>query len=72
MRLDVKPKFWKDCATLFGTALVEDRVQSSTLKSYMTAIKRTLIDDNYDWNDNRVLVNTLTKACRLINNKVRT
>ena len=38
----------------------------------MTAIKRTLIDDNYDWNDNRVLVNTLTKACRLINDKVRT
>ena len=36
------------------------------------AIKRILVDDGYDWNDTKVLLHSLTRACRLINDKVRT
>lgn len=72
MRLDKKPKFWENRATLFGVALVQDGLQSSTLKSYMSAIKNVLLDDGYPWDNNRVLVNTLTKACHMVNDSCRT
>lgn len=42
------------------------------MKSYVSAIKKTLIMDGYDGNDNLVLVRTLVKACRLIKDTVRT
>ena len=72
MRLDHKPKLCEDRATLFGAALIESEIQSSTLKSYFSAIKSILIDDNYEWDDNRLMIRTLTRACRAVNDKVRT
>ena len=30
-----------------------------------------LLKDNYDWNDNRVILGSLTKACKLTNDVVR-
>ena len=47
-------------------------IQSSTLKSYFSAIKGTLVDDGYNWDSSKVLVSTLTRACRLVNDRVRT
>ena len=47
-------------------------MQSQTLKSYISAIKGILIDDGYQWNQEKILINTLTKACKLINDRVRT
>ena len=41
------------------------------LKSYFSAIKGTLKDDGYDWNDSKVLLNTLTPACRVMNDKLK-
>ena len=72
IKLDDKPDSWEDRATLFGAYLIKKGVQSATLKSYMSAIKKTLINDGYHWRDEKVLFNTLTKSCRLINDKVRT
>ena len=72
MKLDQKPKFWEDRASLFGAALGEKGIQSSTLKSYMSVIKWTLINDNYPWDDDRVTLNTLMHACRVINDRVNT
>ena len=72
IKLDVKPKLWEDRASLFGAALVEDGFQSSTLKSYISAIKRILVDDGYQWDDKKMLLNTLTKACRMVNDRVKT
>ena len=47
-------------------------MQSSTVRSYVSAIKKTLVDDGYDWQDSKVLLGSLTRACRLINDRVRT
>ena len=47
-------------------------MKSTTVKSYVSAIKRFLIDDGYPWDDQKVLLGSLTKACRLINDKVYT
>ena len=70
--LDTKPDLWEDRATLFIGYLIESGVQSTTVKSYVSAIKKTLVMDGYDWNDNLVLVRSLVKACRIINDTVRT
>ena len=72
IQLDVKPQLWEDRASLFGAYLVDKGLQSSTLKSYFSAIKGTLIDDGYPWDDSKVLLGTLTKACKLVNDKVVT
>ena len=47
-------------------------MQSQTIKSYLSAIKKTLIMDGCKWNDDLVLVRSLAKACRIVNDSVRT
>ena len=70
--LDVKPKTWEERVTLFIAYKIENGMQSNTVKSYISAIKRLLIDDGYPWDDQKVLLGSLTKACKLINDKVHT
>ena len=70
--LDRRPRLWEDRTTLFIGYLINKGMQSSTVKSYVSAIKKTLIMDGYQWDDNLVLVRSLAKACRIINDKVRT
>ena len=71
IKLDVKPQYWEERTAMFLAHLAEGGAQSSTLKSYVSAIKRILTDDGYVWNDNIVLLSSLTKGCKLINDKVR-
>ena len=72
IRLDVKPRMWEDWTSLFIAYMVEQGLQSASVKSYVSAIKSILVTDGYPWNDNRVLLMTLTKACRMVNDKVYT
>ena len=62
--LDVKPITWEERASLFGASLVEKGVQSSTLKSYMSAIKRVLTDNGYSWDNNKLMLPVLTKVAK--------
>ena len=71
VQLDYLPESWEDRTTLYCTHLIEKGLQSATLRSYVSAIKGFLLDDNYKWNDDLVLLGTLTKACRLKNDKVK-
>ena len=50
---------------LFVGHLVESKRQSSTIKSYISAIKTVLRGDGVDINEDRYLLNSLTKACKL-------
>ena len=50
---------------------MEKQTQSSTLKSYVSAIKSKLIADDYPWNDKLVLMNALTGKCRKKNDRYR-
>ena len=56
VQLDNKPKFWEDRATLFIGYLIDKGMQSATVKSYVSAIKKTLVMDGYEWDENLVLV----------------
>ena len=69
--LNIKPKSWEDRVNLFIGYKIDQGMQSSTAKSYISAIKGMLVDDGYAWNDQKLLVASLTKACKLINDKVK-
>ena len=71
IRLDKRPKFWEDRASLFGTHLVNEGFQSSTLKSYIFAIKHVVKNDGYNWDDSKVLLYTLARACKQKNDSLR-
>ena len=47
-------------------------MQSSTVKLYVSAIKKTLVMDVYKWKDNEVLLSSLARACKIKNDMVRT
>ena len=72
IKLDRKPDSWEERVSLFGAYLVDKGRQSCTLKSYISAIKCILVDDGYLWDDNKVVLSTLVKACKIVNDRVRT
>ena len=63
---------WEEKTALFGAYLVDKGVQSSTLKSYFSAIKHILKLDGYIWDDNKILLNSLVRSCKLENDTVKT
>ena len=71
MSLDIIPKLWEDRVSMYCASLIKDGIQSSTLRSYISTIKCVLLDDNYPWQDELILICTLTRACRYINDRVR-
>ena len=72
VKLDIRPRLWEDRTTLFIAYLVENGFQLATIKSYISAIKSTLLLDGYDWDDSLVLARSLSRACKIINDRVRT
>ena len=72
IKLDHIPEKWEARLSLYLAYLIKIRqVQSGTVRSYVSAIKSTLIKDGYPWNDNDVLLNSITKSCKLKNDRVR-
>ena len=70
LRLDAKPDSWERQTAMFCTFLIDQGSQSSTIKSYVSAIKSVLRSEGYQWNDDLVLLNSLTRACHMINDQV--
>ena len=68
--LDERPKDWEDHASLFCVYLAESGNKSSTIRSYISAIKHNLIVDKYKWDDNKVLVNAVSRVCKIANDVV--
>ena len=72
IHLDRKPKSWSKRLILFIGYLIQNKRQSSTVKSYISAIKTVLKDNNIILNEDQYLITSLTKACRLVNDQVKT
>ena len=70
--MDSKPETWEDRIILFTGYLIQCKLKSSTIKSYISAIKAVLRQDDIFINENKCLINALTKACKYINDTVRT
>ena len=71
-RLDSKSKEWEQRVILFIGHLVELGKQSSTVKTYLSAIWAVLKIDGVVLNEDAFLVNALTRACRITNDRVKT
>ena len=73
LKLDHIPRRWEERLSLYCLYLIEIvGLQSSTIKTYVSAIKDTLVTDGYQWQDNLLLLRTLTSACRTQNDIFRT
>ena len=72
LRLDQSQKdvSWEERVVLFGSHLVNQGMQSSTIKSYFCAIKHILRTYGYDWDDNKAMLSSIMKSCKLLNDKV--
>ena len=57
---------------LFVGYLVEQKCKSSTIRSYILAIKSVLKDDGQELCEDQFLLTSLTKACKYQNDKVIT
>ena len=58
--------------SLFGAYLTSKGTQYSTIRSYVSAIKHILKVDKYEWDDNKVLLSAITRACKIKNDVLRT
>ena len=72
IKLDRKPDTWEDRLVLFVAYLADQEKKSSTIKSYISAVKAVLRDDGVILNEDRYLLASITKGCRYVNDDVRT
>ena len=72
IRLDNKPRKWEDRLTLFIGHLVQQNRQSSTVKSYISAIKAVLKMNSIKVTEDQFLLSSLTRACHLRNDRICT
>ena len=72
INLDYKPETWEDRMVLFTGFLIENRLQSGTVKSYLSAIRAVLWENNIKLNEDLFLLSSLTRACKLRKDRVHT
>ena len=70
LKLDKKPTTWEDRLSLFVGYLVNNRNKSTMIRSYVSAIKSVLADVDVKITEDSYLLVSLTRACKLINNKI--
>ena len=61
----------EDHASLFAAHIINKGCQSTSIKSYISVIKFVLLRDGYDWKDSQIMVSSLTRACKLVNDRVK-
>ena len=71
LKLDIKPSSWEDRLTLFMGCLICMNRKSTTIKSYISAIKVVLKYEKIYLNEDKVLLASLITACRLQNDVVK-
>ena len=71
IKLDRKPRLWEDRIVLFVAYLIKNNKKSMTVKSYISAIKAGLTGVNIHLCQDEYLLKSLTKACKLKNDKFR-
>ena len=70
LQLDMIPSSWEDRVYLFLAHLVNTGKQSTTIKSYFSALKSILWDDPYELSNGDMELRAITRACHLINDKL--
>ena len=72
VKLDYPPDCWEERVSLYCAYLTENtNIQSSTLRTYLSAIKSKLQADNYRWNQDLVYLSALIRGCKLKNDVIK-
>ena len=72
IRLDYPPEKWEERVSLYCAYLTaHTEIQSSTLRSYVSAIKSKLCTDGYVWNQELVYLSSLIRGCKLKNDVIK-
>ena len=71
IRLDVKPATWEERIILFAGHLIGEKKQSQTVRSYVSAIKAILKIDGIVVNEDKILLHSIIRACRLHQDRYR-
>ena len=72
IKLDTKPKTWEDRLVLYIGYLIHNNRKSNTICSYVSGIKSVLRKDGVFLNENKYLLNSLIKVCRIHRDQVTT
>ena len=72
IRLDELPATWEERTSLYIGHLFKNNKKSTTVKTYVSAIKSVLAEDDYEWNENEIKFAALTRGCKLSNDRVKT
>ena len=65
IKLDKKHKSWEDRLILFVAYLIDTGKKSTTIHSYISAIRAVLRNEGCMLNDNNVMLSALTRVCKL-------
>ena len=71
LRLDDMPNHWEDRVILYIGYLIKENRQSSTIRSYVSALRAILMEAGHELTEDKFLLKALTKACKLTNDRVR-
>ena len=71
IKLDCKPNNWEDRILLYVAFLIKSKKKSTTIKSYMSALKAILVVNKIKVNENKYLLASLTRACQLKNDTIK-
>ena len=69
IKLDNWPESWEGRVALWVTHMIKSGLQSSTVRSYISAVKASLRLIDYEWNNSTAKLVAITKACRLKNDE---
>ena len=72
IKLDTKPKTWEERIVLYVGYLIANNRKSGTICSYLSGIRSVLKKDGVQLNEDKTLLSSLTKACKLKNDRVLT
>ena len=65
----MKPTTWPERLTLFVGYLIDNKKQSATVRSYVSAIKAILENDGIKFDADVTTITSLTQACKYVNDK---
>ena len=71
LRLDRNPRMWEHRLILFVEYLVQTKKKSTTIHSYVSAIRAVLTEDGRQLKEDKYLLGALTRACKLVNDTIR-
>ena len=72
IKLDYIPENWEERVILYAGYLIQQDKKSSTVRSYVSAIRAVLMSIDVELNENKFLLSSLTRACKYKNDRVKT